>query len=109
MLLSKSLGYAIVAGSIFVKIPQVLKLLANRSAAGINLFAVLLEITAITLNLAYSFVKGFPFSAWGDASFLAVLNCFSKNVCIKILIQNNLFVRYKRPQLQHWCFTTTVH
>lgn len=66
------MGYGIVAGSIFVKIPQVLKLLANRSAAGINIFSVFLEIIAITLNLSYSFVKGFPFSAWGDSSFLAV-------------------------------------
>lgn len=66
------MGYGIVAGSIFVKIPQILKLLSNRSGAGINIFAVFLELTAITLNLSYSFVKGFPFSAWGDASFLAV-------------------------------------
>lgn len=66
------LGYGIVAGSIFVKVPQILKLLSNRSGAGINIFAVFLELTAITLNLSYSFVKGFPFSSWGDASFLAV-------------------------------------
>lgn len=71
-LLSKSLGYGIILGSILVKVPQILKILSNRSAAGINIFAVFLEIFAITLNLSYSFVKGFPFSAWGDASFLAV-------------------------------------
>lgn len=66
------LGYGIVAGSIFVKVPQILKLLANRSGAGINIFSVFLELTAITLNLSYSFVKGFPFSSWGDVSFLAI-------------------------------------
>lgn len=71
-LLSKVLGYGIVAGSIFVKVPQILKMLKNRSGAGINLFSVLLDLTAITLNLSYSFVKGFPFSSWGDVSFLAV-------------------------------------
>lgn len=49
-----------------------MKILANQSAAGINILAVFLEIFAITLNLSYSFVKGFPFSAWGDSSFLAV-------------------------------------
>lgn len=70
--LSKALGFGIVAGSIFVKVPQILKLLANRSGAGINILAVFLELTAITLNLSYSFVKGFPFSSWGDAAFLAV-------------------------------------
>lgn len=66
------LGYGIVAGSIFVKVPQILKLLSNRSGAGINIFSVFLELTAITLNLSYNFVKGFPFSSWGDTSFLAV-------------------------------------
>lgn len=71
-LLSKVLGYGIVAGSIFVKVPQILKLLSNKSGAGINIFSVFLELTAITLNLSYNFVKGFPFSAWGDVSFLAI-------------------------------------
>lgn len=70
--MSKSLGYGIVAGSIFVKVPQILKLLSNRSGAGISILSVLLDLTAITLNLSYSFVKGYPFSSWGDASFLAV-------------------------------------
>ncbi|XP_031623526.1 mannose-P-dolichol utilization defect 1 protein homolog [Contarinia nasturtii] len=71
-LLSKVLGYGIVAGSLFVKVPQILKILSNRSGAGINIFSVFLELTAITLNLSYNFVKGFPFSSWGDVSFLAV-------------------------------------
>lgn len=71
-LLSKSLGYGIIAGSVLVKVPQILKILSNRSAAGINILAVLLDIFAITLNLSYSFVRGFPFSTWGDSSFLAV-------------------------------------
>lgn len=71
-LLSKLLGYGIVAGSIFVKVPQIMKLLNNRSGAGLNIFAIFLELTAITLNLSYSFVKKFPFSSWGDVSFLAV-------------------------------------
>lgn len=71
-LLSKVLGYGIVAGSLFVKVPQIMKILSNRSGAGINIFSVFLELTAITLNLSYNFVKGFPFSSWGDVSFLAV-------------------------------------
>lgn len=72
ILLSKGLGYGIIFGSILVKVPQIVKILANKSAKGINLFSVFFDITAITLNLAYSFVNGFPFSAWGDVSFLAI-------------------------------------
>lgn len=66
------MGYAIIAGSVLVKVPQIFKILSNKSAAGINILSVFLEILAITLNLSYVFVKGFPFSAWGDVSFLAI-------------------------------------
>lgn len=89
-LLSKVLGYGIVAGSIFVKIPQILKLLSNRSGAGINIFSVFLELTAITLNLSYNFVKGFPFSSWGDVSFLAVQTAV---IAALVLYYNGLIVQ----------------
>ncbi|XP_037826473.1 mannose-P-dolichol utilization defect 1 protein homolog [Lucilia sericata] len=70
-LLSKSLGLAIIAGSLLVKVPQVLKILKNKSGEGINLISVLLDLTAITFHMAYSYVNGFPFSSWGDNTFLA--------------------------------------
>lgn len=71
-LLSKGLGIGIIAGSVLVKVPQITKILANKSAQGINLFSVCLDLFAITIHMAYSYVSGFPFSAWGDTSFLAL-------------------------------------
>uniref|UniRef100_A0A182NTZ1 Mannose-P-dolichol utilization defect 1 protein homolog n=1 Tax=Anopheles dirus TaxID=7168 RepID=A0A182NTZ1_9DIPT len=71
-LLSKGLGFGIIAGSVLVKVPQITKILANKSARGINLFSVCLDLFAITIHMAYSFVNGFPFSAWGDTAFLAL-------------------------------------
>ncbi|GAB0094427.1 Mannose-P-dolichol utilization defect 1 protein homolog [Sergentomyia squamirostris] len=71
-LLSKCLGLGIIAGSVLVKVPQIVKILQNRSAEGISLASVLVEICAITAHISYSFVNGFPFSAWGDGTFLAV-------------------------------------
>ncbi|XP_017463083.1 PREDICTED: mannose-P-dolichol utilization defect 1 protein homolog [Rhagoletis zephyria] len=70
-LLSKCLGYGIIAGSLLVKVPQVKKLLNNKSGEGINLISVLLDLTAITSHMSYNYVKGYPFSAWGDSTFLA--------------------------------------
>lgn len=55
-----------------VKIPQIMKILANKSAAGINFISVLLDLFAITCHMSYSYVRGFPFSAWGDGTFLAI-------------------------------------
>ncbi|XP_072767094.1 mannose-P-dolichol utilization defect 1 protein homolog [Anoplolepis gracilipes] len=70
--LSKFLGLGIIGGSLLVKVPQILKILKNKSGEGINVFSVLLDLFAITAMLSYSFMKGFPFSAWGDTVFLGV-------------------------------------
>lgn len=72
ILLSKALGYSIILGSILVKVPQIMKILKNQSAEGLSMFAVILELCGITFMLAYSFVKQFPFSAYGDGAFLAI-------------------------------------
>lgn len=71
-LLSKGLGIGIIAGSVLVKVPQIVKIWHAKSAEGISLFSVLLDLFAITCHMAYSFVSGFPFSSWGDTSFLAI-------------------------------------
>lgn len=81
-LLSKGLGLGIIAGSVLVKVPQITKILANKSAQGINLFSVCLDLFAITIHMAYSFVSGFPFSAWGDTSFLALQTALIALLCL---------------------------
>ncbi|XP_074839074.1 mannose-P-dolichol utilization defect 1 protein [Carettochelys insculpta] len=70
ILISKGLGIAIVAGSLLVKLPQVLKIVRARSAEGLSFYAVLLELLAITGTMVYSLAHRFPFSAWGEALFL---------------------------------------
>ncbi|CAK1549677.1 unnamed protein product [Leptosia nina] len=70
--LSKGLGIGIIAGSILVKVPQILKILGSKSAKGINIYGVYLELFAITANFTYSYVMKFPFSAWGEGTFLAL-------------------------------------
>lgn len=71
-LLSKVLGYAVIVGSLLVKVPQITKIVNNGSAQGLNLVAVLIDLVAITFHLSYSYVSGFPFSAYGDGGFLAL-------------------------------------
>ncbi|XP_060517419.1 mannose-P-dolichol utilization defect 1 protein homolog [Cylas formicarius] len=70
--LSKGLGLGIILGSLLVKVPQIAKILRNKSGQGINLYSVTLDLTAITIYMSYNFVKGFPFSSWGDTFFLAI-------------------------------------
>lgn len=72
MFQAKMLGYMIIVGASAVKLPQVLKIFSAKSGAGITLFGVLLELLAITFNSCYSMRNNFPFSAWGEAIFLAL-------------------------------------
>lgn len=70
--LSKALGLGIISGSLLVKVPQIMKLFRSKSGEGISIIGVTFDLAAITIYMSYSFVKGFPFTAWGDSIFLAV-------------------------------------
>ncbi|OWK14456.1 hypothetical protein Celaphus_00000972 [Cervus elaphus hippelaphus] len=72
ILLSKGLGLGIVAGSLLVKLPQVFKILGAKSAEGLSLQSVMLELVALTGTMVYSITNNFPFSSWGEALFLMI-------------------------------------
>ncbi|KAL7063429.1 hypothetical protein AAHC03_01296 [Spirometra sp. Aus1] len=74
LLLSKLLGYGIIAGSMFVKLPQLLKIIFEKNARGLSVSAVLLELLCCTATSAYSFYLNFAFSSYGDAVFLVLQN-----------------------------------
>uniref|UniRef100_A0A8C7A8N3 Mannose-P-dolichol utilization defect 1 n=1 Tax=Neovison vison TaxID=452646 RepID=A0A8C7A8N3_NEOVI len=61
ILLSKGLGLGIVAGSLLVKLPQVFKILRAKSAEGLSLQSVMLELVALTGTMVYSITNKFPF------------------------------------------------
>ncbi|XP_062967416.1 mannose-P-dolichol utilization defect 1 protein isoform X1 [Cynocephalus volans] len=61
ILLSKGLGLGIVAGSLLVKLPQVFKVLGAKSAEGLSLQSVMLELVALTGTMVYSITNNFPF------------------------------------------------
>lgn len=71
-LISKLLGYCIVAGSTTVKIPQIMKILEHKSIRGLSMAAFELEVIGYTISLAYCLHKGLPFSAFGEYAFLLV-------------------------------------
>jgi mannose-P-dolichol utilization defect protein 1 len=82
---SKVLGYGIVAGSAFVKLPQVLNILRAQSIDGLSAASILMEMTATACSFAYYLTlwKGgddYPFSTWGETFFL-----FVGQACITLL------------------------
>ncbi|KAE8657072.1 Mannose-P-dolichol utilization defect 1 protein-like protein 1 [Hibiscus syriacus] len=71
-LISKLLGYAIVAASTTVKLPQIMKILKHRSVRGLSRVAFELEVVGYTIALAYCLQTGLPFSAYGELVFLLI-------------------------------------
>jgi len=68
--LSKGLGYGIVAGSMMVKLPQIQKIVAAKSGQGISFLSTLMELVVYTATFAYCYAKEFPFSSYGDSIFV---------------------------------------
>lgn len=70
--ISKGLGYGIILGSVLVKLPQILKILAARSGVGLSMLSIYLELLAVTSSCAYGYNAKFPFSSYGDSLFMLV-------------------------------------
>jgi mannose-P-dolichol utilization defect protein 1 len=78
---SKGLGVAIVGSSAIVKVPQILKLVNSRSAAGVSFVSYALETASLLITLAYSVRQQFPFSTYGENALIAV-----QDVVVGILV-----------------------
>ncbi|KAK2984067.1 hypothetical protein RJ640_012018 [Escallonia rubra] len=98
-LISKLLGYCIVAASTTVKVPQILKILQHKSVRGLSVIAFELEVIGYTIALAYCLHKGLPFSAYGELAFLliqaiilvAIIYYFSQPIAMKTWIRALLY------------------
>jgi mannose-P-dolichol utilization defect protein 1 len=74
LVISKVLGYGIVAGSALVKMPQILKIMRAASVAGLSGASINIEMLASTCSFAYYIGLGYPFSTWGENLFLFLQN-----------------------------------
>ena len=57
-----------------MKVPQLLKLVNSRSAAGLSFPAYLLETASFLISLSYGYRNGFPFSTYGESALIALQN-----------------------------------
>ena len=72
MIISKGLGYAILAGSVLLRVPQILKIVSAQSGEGISVLSEILMILAGFGTMAYGYFKQFPIAAYGDIYFLYI-------------------------------------
>lgn len=80
-LLSTFLGYAIVASSIFLKVPQIYVIVKNKSIKGLSVASFELEVAGFTIALAYCLFKQLPFSAYGEVFFILIQSI----VCLALI------------------------
>ena len=72
MIISKGLGYGIIAGSLLLRVPQIIKILAAKSGEGMSFASEVLALVAIFSSMAYGYYKEFPISSYGDSYFLYI-------------------------------------
>lgn len=78
--ISKGLGLGIVLGGSIVKIPQILTILKNQSAAGLSLTSYLMETLSYFITLSYNLRQGNPFSTFGEIMFISLQNVIITNL-----------------------------
>lgn len=67
MLVSKALGYGVVAGACITKVPQIQVVLRNRSAQGLAFLSFEMEALCLLIHTSYGYLRGLPFNAYGEA------------------------------------------
>lgn len=88
MTISKGLGYGILAGSMLLRVPQILKIVQAQSAQGISIISEVLTLIAIFGTMAYGFHNQFSIAAYGDSYFL-----YAQGIIVLLLVlfyQNKL-------------------
>lgn len=71
---SKTLSLGIISGAMFVKLPQIFKVLLSRSTEGISFLTYTLETMATSINFAYNWRNGNPFTTYGETIFVTFQN-----------------------------------
>ena len=71
---SKILGWMIVIGSIFIKVPQIYKIYEEESSEGIAASMFYLELITGILTVEFSLYNDIPFSIYGESVFLSIAN-----------------------------------
>lgn len=79
--ISKALGIAIISAASIVKVPQLIKLAKSQSAEGLSFTSYALETASFLITLAYNVRNGFPFSTYGETTFI-----LAQDVAIAVLI-----------------------
>jgi mannose-P-dolichol utilization defect 1 len=60
----------IIAGSVVLKVPQIINFVKDKSVEGVSSSMYVLETIGYTVSLLYFFLGGYPFSTYGENVFM---------------------------------------
>ena len=72
--ISKAVGFAIIAGSSILKLPQIIKILSNGSVEGISSTGYYIETVIFMQTAGLSIAQNIPFSVYGETLIILVQN-----------------------------------
>ncbi|RLN57120.1 hypothetical protein BBJ28_00004499 [Nothophytophthora sp. Chile5] len=78
---SKALSYAIITGSLILKLPQILKILGAKDVTGLTPTSFYMEVVLYLSSTIYNMLRGYPVSTWGEN--LVIL---AQNVVLVLLL-----------------------
>eukprot|EP00878_Enallax_costatus_P009235 GHUV01009653.1.p1 GENE.GHUV01009653.1~~GHUV01009653.1.p1 ORF type:complete len:427 (+),score=113.68 GHUV01009653.1:281-1561(+) len=75
------LGYAVLAGSLFRSVPQIMKVLQHQSTEGLSLTSYIVELCCYSISIAYNISQGYGFNTFGE-----VVACWLQDIVLIALI-----------------------
>ena len=73
-LISKTLGVLILAGSVLLKLPQIINIYGTKDVEGLSPTSFYTEVPLVITNVVYNVLQGNPFSTYGENVFILVQN-----------------------------------
>jgi mannose-P-dolichol utilization defect protein 1 len=70
--IAKLIGFAVIAGSVILKVPQILKIVKSKSAEGLVVSSYALTLFTCIVNIAYNLNNNYPFSSYGENISIAI-------------------------------------
>mmetsp|Transcript_13542 Transcript_13542/g.26751 ORF Transcript_13542/g.26751 Transcript_13542/m.26751 type:complete len:266 (-) Transcript_13542:307-1104(-) len=74
LFLSKALSLIVLLGGMFFKVPQITKIMKNKSASGVSLSQFCMEICVSAITLSFNYHIGAPFTTYGESFFILLQN-----------------------------------
>ena len=78
---SKLIGFAIITGSLILKVPQIIKIVSSKSAKGLAASMYFLEAMGFSIVIAFALREKMPFSAFGENFFMFCQSQFKLLLC----------------------------